>query len=199
MQRRAVLRRAFPYLVIGIGGFALAYIVIYVFVLPSKILPAAPPPYIPDSSHILVPIDTALTAPEQSAPGVATIPMATPSGEPLPVQLPDLVGMALPDARGILNGLRLRTVVTRDTSSLQPPSTVLRQLPLAQAGVPPNGIVTLTVSYFPDDTARDSNAVHDTMDRITPDTAPSGMHVQRGSKLPPIMSAEPDTSRHPNP
>ncbi|MGI9091480.1 MAG: PASTA domain-containing protein [Gemmatimonadaceae bacterium] len=184
MQRRAVLRRAFPYLVIGIGGFALAYVIIYVFVLPSNILPPAVQPYVPDSSHVFRPIDTAVTAPDaQSSVTVATIPMANPKPAPLPVQMPDLSGMALPDARGILNRLRLRTIVDRDTSSLQPPNTVLRQLPLPQTDVPQNGTVTVTVSYFPADTS----------DAATRDNIP----VQRGSTLPPIKSAEPDTVRHP--
>lgn len=188
MQRRAVLRRAFPYLVIGIGGFALAYVIIYAFVLPSNILPPATVPYVPDSSHILRPIDTAATAvsAEPSATA-ATIPMADPKPAPLPVQVPDLTGMALPDARGMLNSLRLRTIVERDTSSLQPPNTVLRQLPLPQTNVPQSGTVTVTVSYFPPDT---SNAA-------THDSARDTIPVQRGSTLPPIRSAEPDTARHP--
>ena len=58
MDSRALLRRAFPYLVIGIGGFALAYVIIFVFVLPSKIVPPARQPYSPDSANILKPIDT---------------------------------------------------------------------------------------------------------------------------------------------
>lgn len=186
MQRRAVLRRAFPYLVIGIGGFALAYVLIYIFVLPSKILPPAAQPYVPDSSRIFRPIDTAATTatvPAEIAPSQPTVAIAPTRQAPVPVQAPDLIGMALPDARTILNGLRLRTVVERDTSSLQPPNTVLRQLPLPQANVPPSGIVTVTVSYFPADTSH-----------VTGDSMP----VQRGSTLHPIRSAEPDTARHPN-
>lgn len=182
MKRRAVLRRAFPYLVIGIGGFALAYVLIYIFVLPSKILPPAAQPYVPDSSRIFRPIDTAATVVAVPAPSRPTIEMATPKAAPVPVQVPDLIGMALPDARGILNGLRLRTVVEHDTSSLQPPNTVLQQQPLSQATVPPSGTVTVTVSYLPEDTSH-----------ITGDSIP----VQRGSTLPPIRSAEPDTVRHP--
>ncbi|MGI9089833.1 MAG: PASTA domain-containing protein [Gemmatimonadaceae bacterium] len=184
MQRRAVLRRAFPYLVIGIGGFALAYVLIFAFVLPSNILPPPVQPYVPDSSNILRPIDTATTVPSvQSGATAATIPMADPTPAPLPVQVPDLTGMALPDARGILNSLRLHTIVERDTSSLQPPNTVIRQLPLPQTDVQQSGTVTVTVSYFP----------RDTTDAATQDTIP----VQRGSTLPPIRSAEPDTARHP--
>ncbi|MGI8509262.1 MAG: PASTA domain-containing protein [Gemmatimonadaceae bacterium] len=182
MKRRAVLRRAFPYLVIGIGGFALAYVLIYIFVLPSKIIPPAAQPYVPDSSRIFRTIDTTATALADPTPSQPTVAMATPKAAPVLVQVPDLIGMALPDARGILNGLRLRTVVERDTSSLQPPNTILRQLPLSQETVPPNGTVTVTVSYFPAD------ASHATGDSVP---------VQRGSTLPPIRSAEPDTIRHP--
>lgn len=183
MKRRAVLRRAFPYLVIGIGGFALAYVLVYMFVLPSKIIPPPSQPYVPDSSRIFRTIDTAATALADPTPSQPPIEVATPkAAPPIPVQVPDLIGMSLPDARGILNGLRLRTVVERDTSSLQPPNTILRQLPLSQEPVPQNGTVTLTASYFPDDSSR-----------ATGDSAP----VHSGSTLPPIRSAEPDTARHP--
>ena len=58
MDQRALLRRAFPYLVIGIGGFALAYVIIFVFVLPSKIVPPKREPYNPDTASVLQPIDT---------------------------------------------------------------------------------------------------------------------------------------------
>jgi beta-lactam-binding protein with PASTA domain len=68
-----------------------------------------------------------------------------------PIITPDLVGMTLPDARGVLNNLRLRTVVTRDTSSFQPPNTVIRQDPAANSPITAGESVTLTVSYFPPD------------------------------------------------
>lgn len=185
MQRRAIVRRAFPYLVIGIVGFALAYAIIYIFVLPSKILPPATQPYVPDSSHLFRPIDTTVAPPEAQRPGgQATVPMAGPTEEALPVMVPDLVGMALPDARGVLNSLRLRVEVEHDTSSFQPPNTVLRQSPPGQTKVPHDGTVRVTVSYFPPDTSSTAPA----------DTRP----VQRGSNLPPIMPAEPDTTKHPD-
>lgn len=181
MKHRALLRRAFPYVVIGIGGFALAYLVIYIFVLPSKIVPPVPPPHVPDSSGILLPIDTTVRLPEtEPAPLPVTVPMpAAPRPQEPPVDLPDLTGMALPDARSILNGLRVRTMVTHDTSSFQPPNTVLRQSPPGGTQLPADGTVTLTVSYFPPEPPADT------------------MPVQRGSNLPPIMPASPDTTRHP--
>ena len=184
MSLRARLRRAFPYLVIGIGGFALAYVVIFVFVLPSKIVPAARQPYVADSVTTLRPIDTTVTpaigypygAPVE--PPSVTARMVAPPGDTTPILAPDLTGMSLPDARGVLNSLRLRAVVSRDTSSFQPPNTVLRQHPGADSSVSVGGVVALTVSYFPRDT--------------TPDT----MRVQRGSSLPPIRPV-PDSATRP--
>ncbi|HEY5087127.1 MAG TPA: PASTA domain-containing protein [Gemmatimonadaceae bacterium] len=170
MNFRALLRRAFPYIVIGIGGFALAYVVIFVFVLPSKIVPSAPQPYVPDSSHILRPIDTGVTSapplPEEPPPVTARI--VQPAVDTTPILAPDLVGMSLPDARGVLDGFRLRVVVTRDTSSFQPPNTVLRQFPAADSLVKVGGTVAVTVSYFPPDSTSDT------------------MRVRRGTALPRI-------------
>jgi hypothetical protein len=154
VKRRALLRRAFPYLVIGIGGFALGYIIIYLFVLPSKIVPPVPPPYVPDSSHVLQPIDTGITPVADTAlvppleqglpPDTAHAPESPPT-----VNVPDLVDMSLPDARRILNGLRVHTAVVRDTSSFRLPGTVMRQDPAPQSQISQDGVVTLTVSYFP--------------------------------------------------
>jgi hypothetical protein len=182
---RALLRRAFPYTVIGIGGFALAYVVIFVFVLPTKIVPPPQPPYVPDSSRILRPIDTAVPQPAPEPPPVSARIIAAPPVDATPILAPDLVGMSLPDARGVLNGYRLRTIVTRDTSSFQPPNTVLRQSPPPDSLIPVGGAVTLTVSYFPPDTTSDT------------------MRVQHGTILPPIRPApemihRPDTSRRPD-
>ncbi|MDQ2889372.1 MAG: PASTA domain-containing protein [Gemmatimonadota bacterium] len=178
MNLRARLRRAFPYLVIGIGGFALAYVVIFIFVLPSKIVPAAPVPYVPDSSNVLRPIDPAtVSAPTVVAePSPVTAQLVRPPDDNTPIPAPDLVGMSLPEARGLLNSLRLRSNVTRDTSSFQPPNTVLSQQPAADSLISVDGVVRLTVSYFPTDTTVDT------------------MRVQRGTTLPRIRSV-PDSTR----
>lgn len=182
MNFRARLRRAFPYLVIGIGGFALAYVVIFVFVLPSKIVPSAPRPDTPDSSRILHPIDTGLAPPPGppiEPPSVTARIVETAPVDATPILVPDLVGMALPDARGVLNGLRLRSTVTRDTSSFQPPNTVLRQLPAADSSISIGGTVTLTVAHFP------------------PDSTSDKMRIQRGNTLPRIHPV-PDTLPRPD-
>jgi hypothetical protein len=182
---RALLRRAFPYIVIGIGGFALAYVVIFVFVLPTKIVPPAPQPYVPDTSEVLRPIDTAIPSPSPEPPPISARITAAPPVDETPIPAPDLVGMSLPDARGVLNGFRLRATVTRDTSSFQPPNTVLRQSPPPDSLVFVGGTVTLTVSYFPPDSTSDT------------------MRVQRGTTLPPIRPVpdtlhRPDTLRRPD-
>lgn len=178
MNYRALLRRAFPYLVIGIGGFALAYVIIFVFVLPSKILPPPRTPYIGDTATALRPIDTAVPTPTTEPPPVqATIPVPAPTAAPMIA--PDLVGMLLPDARSVLNGLRVSVAAQHDTSSLNPPNTVLRQVPEAGASMPANGTLTLVVSYFPPETRTDSNP------------------VQRGATLPRIVPSDSDSTRHP--
>lgn len=182
MTFRARLRRAFPYIVVGIGGFALAYVVIFIFVLPSEIVPPAPAPYVPDSSRIIQPIDTGLLpppGPPVEPPPVTARIVEVPPSDTVPIPAPDLVGMSLPDARGVLNGLRLRSSVTRDTSSFQPPNTVLRQYPPADSMVAVGATVALTVSYFPPDTTSDT------------------MRVRRRTNLPPIRPA-PDTTLRPD-
>lgn len=160
MDSRALLRRAFPYLVIGIGGFALAYVIIFVFVLPSKIVPPAKQPYVPDSSGILQPIDTSVVhLPPDTGFQQATVPMGMPTETPQdlgPTNVPDLVGMALADARAVLNSYRLQASVRRDTSSFQPPNTVMGQSPEAGARIASGGTVTITVSYFPAETPAES-------------------------------------------
>lgn len=183
MAFRALLRRAFPYIVIGIGGFALAYVVTLVFVLPAKIVPSAPQTSTPAPSPALQPIDTGaarpIPTPSEPPQVSARIIQAPPDTEP--IVTPDLVGMSLPDARRVLNNLRLRTIVTRDTSSFQPPNTVLRQAPPPDSSIRVGESVTVTVSYFPPDstantirmsqsgvplpipTAQDSSASSDTI------------------------------------
>ena len=163
MAFRALLRRAFPYIVIGIGGFALAYVVMFFFVLPSKIVPAAPQTETADTTSTLQPIDTGvgpqpappIAAPIEPSPVAAQI-TEVPPGDTVPILTPDLVGMTLPDARGVLNRLRLSVAITRDTSSFQPPNTVLRQSPLADSLILVRGTVSITVSYFPTDSTSDT-------------------------------------------
>ncbi|MEO7042571.1 MAG: PASTA domain-containing protein [Gemmatimonadaceae bacterium] len=190
MNFRALLRRAFPYIVIGIGGFALAYVVMFVFVLPSKIVPSAPQTQTFDTATSPQPIDTGLATQvvQPISPPIEPSPVAaqiteTPPDDTVPILTPDLVGMTLPDARGVLNRLRLRVAVTRDTSSFQPPNTVLRQTPLADSLILVRGTVSITVSYFPPDSTSDTMRLRqrkplpgiahgaDTADR--PDTPPS--------------------------
>lgn len=192
MNSRALLRRAFPYLVLGICGFALAYVIVFVFVLPSRILPPEQRPYVPDSNAVLVSrpgaedsadirVDTGIAAaPIQRAQSAVSDAIPSPQ-QTGPVEAPDLVGMALPDARGVLNSMRLQIVVQHDTSSFQPPNTVLSQAPAAATLVQPDATITVTVSYFPLAASRD--------------TAP----VQRGSPgspVPPVVRADSDTTGH---
>lgn len=171
MNFRALLRRAFPYIVIGIGGFALAYVVILIFVLPTRIVPPAPQPSAPASSSTLSPalqpIDTGIAQPPPmpAEPPPVSARIIQPPRDTTPVLTPDLVGMSLPDARGVLNSIRLRTVVTRDTSSFQPPNTVIRQDPAANSSIREGESVTVTVSYFPRDST--SNTI-----RVPRTTAP---------------------------
>ena len=176
MQSRALLRRAFPYLVIGIGGFALAYIVIFAFVLPSRIVPRPQPQYVPPVNPALQPIDTPMHAPADSVPlfpsqAMSRVPTAA------TIIAPNLVGMSLPDARTTLNRYRVRTLVQRDTSSFQPPNTVLRQSPEPGDSLAPNASVTLFVSILPP--------------VVPSDTMP----IQRGAALPPIVRADSDSTR----
>jgi hypothetical protein len=162
--------------VIGIGGFALAYVVIFVFVLPTKIIPSQRQQAGPNAAAVPQPIDTAVPAISQQQPQTPSEPppvservIETPPERP-PIPTPDLVGMSLPDARGVLNNLRLKTAVARDTSSFQPPNTVLRQDPEADSLVATDGTITLTVSYFPPDSTSDTMRVQrkDTLSRIRP-------------------------------
>jgi serine/threonine-protein kinase len=69
---------------------------------------------------------------------------------PAVVQVPDLYGRTVGEARSMLEQLGLRVAgISRDTSSLQPENTVIRQLPSAGQTVSAGGPVSLTVSHFP--------------------------------------------------
>jgi len=190
VDSRALLRRAFPYLVIGIGGFALAYVIIFVFVLPSKIVPPAKQPYVPDSSGILQPIDTSVVhLPPDTGFQQATVPMGMPTETPQdlgPTNVPDLVGMALADARAVLNSYRLQASVRRDTSSFQPPNTVMSQSPQSGARIASGGTVTITVSYFPPETPAES----------VPPALPATLPPARTPGSTPFPSTTPTDSLH---
>jgi serine/threonine-protein kinase len=69
---------------------------------------------------------------------------------PATVQVPDLYGRSVGEARSMIEQLGLRVAgVSRDTSSLQPENSVLRQIPAAGQTIAAGGPVSLTVSHFP--------------------------------------------------
>jgi serine/threonine-protein kinase len=69
---------------------------------------------------------------------------------PATVQMPDLYGRTVGEARSMVEQLGLRIAgMSRDTSSLQPENTVIRQLPAAGQSISAGGPVSLTVSHFP--------------------------------------------------
>jgi serine/threonine-protein kinase len=69
---------------------------------------------------------------------------------PASVNMPDLYGRSVGEARSMVEQIGLRIAgVSRDTSSLQPENTVIRQLPAAGSTIAAGGAVSLTVSHFP--------------------------------------------------
>ena len=69
---------------------------------------------------------------------------------PATVNMPDLYGRSVGEARSMVEQIGLRIAgVSRDTSSLQPENTVIRQMPAAGATISAGGAVSLTVSHFP--------------------------------------------------
>ena len=69
---------------------------------------------------------------------------------PATVNMPDLYGRSVGEARSMVEQIGLRIAgVSRDTSSLQPENTVIRQVPAAGATISAGGAVSLTVSHFP--------------------------------------------------
>ena len=79
----------------------------------------------------------------------ATVSITLSQG-PSTVQLPDLTGRTLADARSALEQLGLRLgPTTRDTSSFMPENTVLGQIPTAGATVSAGASVSLRLSRFP--------------------------------------------------
>lgn len=187
MNYRALIRRAFPYLVIGVGGFAIAYVIIFVFVLPARVVAPPRAPYVPDSTGIPRPIDTTGTMrPPLPIDSMGATPATVPigAGPAVPVEIPDVTGMSLPDARSVLNALRLDAIVRRDTSSLQPPNTVLRQSPAPGTRIAARGSVTLVASYFPPE--RDTSGLPPSAaDTHPPPPRPTPPILRR--PLPPII------------
>jgi beta-lactam-binding protein with PASTA domain len=69
---------------------------------------------------------------------------------PAALQLPDLTGRTVADARSTLEQLGLHVgAISRDTSSFQPENTVLSQSPTAGNLVPAGSGVNLRISRFP--------------------------------------------------
>jgi len=69
---------------------------------------------------------------------------------PATLQLPDLTGRTLADARSTIEQLGLQVGgTTRDTSSIQPENTVMGQTPAPGQKVSAGGRVSLTISRFP--------------------------------------------------
>ena len=69
---------------------------------------------------------------------------------PATVQMPDLYGRSVGEARSMVEQIGLRIAgISRDTSSLQPENTVIRQLPQAGQTISAGGPVSLTISHFP--------------------------------------------------
>ena len=69
---------------------------------------------------------------------------------PATVQMPDLYGRSVGEARSMVEQLGLRIAgISRDTSSLQPENTIIRQLPQAGQTISAGGPVSLTISHFP--------------------------------------------------
>jgi serine/threonine-protein kinase len=69
---------------------------------------------------------------------------------PATVQVPDLYGRSVGEARSMIEQLGLRVAgISRDTSSLQPENTVIRQIPAPGQNISAGGPVSLIVSHFP--------------------------------------------------
>ena len=69
---------------------------------------------------------------------------------PATVQMPDLYGRSVGEARSMIEQLGLRIAgISRDTSSLQPENSIIRQLPQAGQTISAGGPVSLTISHFP--------------------------------------------------
>ena len=242
MNWRALPRRAFPYLIVAVGGFLIAYVAVFLFAFPAEVLPddGILPNVVgktfEDAAAALqkagfgsqqgesryhktlpanivlqedppagsrqkrgttvvlalsagqktaeVPVTTNMsqqqariaientgltlgTVTEQLADQprglvIASSPQAGTKLElpgsvdivlskgPATVQVPDLYGRSVGEARSMIEQIGLRIAgVSRDTSSLQPENTVIRQIPAAGQTISAGGPVSLTVSHFP--------------------------------------------------
>ncbi|HZK78885.1 MAG TPA: PASTA domain-containing protein, partial [Gemmatimonadaceae bacterium] len=79
----------------------------------------------------------------------ATVSIVLSQG-PSTIQIPDLTGRTLPDARSTLEQLGLHLGATsRDTSSFAPENTILSQAPAPGATVSAGASVNLRISRFP--------------------------------------------------
>ncbi|HEX9221059.1 MAG TPA: PASTA domain-containing protein [Gemmatimonadaceae bacterium] len=69
---------------------------------------------------------------------------------PATVQVPDFYGRSVGEARSMVEQLGLRIAgISRDTSSIQPENTVIRQLPAPGQTISAGGPISLTLSHFP--------------------------------------------------
>ena len=242
MNLRALPRRAFPYIIVAVGGFLIAYVAIFLFAFPADVLPddgilpnvvgktyddatglletagfvaqqgqsrihrtipatvvlQQDPPggsrqkrgttvvlaisagqraaSVPQTLYMsqqqakiaientglslgavtqrasdqprgLVIASTPPAATKMELPGTVDIVL---SQGPATVQIPDLYGRTVGEARSMVEQLGLRIGgMGRDTSSLHPEGTVIRQIPAAGQTVSAGGPVSLIVSRFP--------------------------------------------------
>lgn len=85
----------------------------------------------------------------EQIPLPAVVRIAVSQG-PASLQVPDLTGRTVADARSTLEQLGLHLgAVSRDTSSFQPENTVLSQSPAAGQMIGAGGRVSLSISRFP--------------------------------------------------
>lgn len=79
----------------------------------------------------------------------AEINLSVSAGPPT-LQVPDLVGRTIPDARSALEQIGLKIgAISQDTSSIQPENTVIQQNPPAGSTVSNGSRVSIVVSRFP--------------------------------------------------
>ncbi len=149
MAFAARIRRVIPYLFVVLGGFALAFIVTYLFVLPESQPDAGPAT--PDSARVLRPAGKAPSMdeimPEVQAPDLP--PDEPPVIPVVPIAVPDLTGKDMWEAQQMLDRMKLVVIIRRDTNSFELPNTVVRQTPPPGQRMFPNDTVIITISQFP--------------------------------------------------
>ena len=100
-----------------------------------------------DAPRGLVIATSPLAGTQVQLPGSVDIVL---SKGPATVQVPDFYGRSVGEARSMVEQLGLRIAgISRDTSSIQPENTVIRQLPAAGQTISAGGPISLTVSHFP--------------------------------------------------